>query len=367
VEYFKASAQKAYPLRLTDPEPIKNTAAIWRAVAQFSTIGVFFLLLCTALVLARTVLVPVATGIIIGAMLTPAAERFHKFGVPPVLTSFIFLLLSAAALYLVVSMLATTFADWIGNAQQIAAGVKEKLHVLDRPINALRNLQQSIAPDSAAKGGVNFGMMDLLQPTLTFVTPAIGQVVVFFGTLFFFLLGQEKMRRSLVIRFKDRDDRLRALRIMNDVEHNLTGYLGVVSIIYAVMGVLTSVIAYAVGMPNWWTWGVLAFVLNFVPYLGPLIMVVILFVAGLVNFATLSAAFIAPVLYIGLATLEGHFVTPSILGRKLTLSPMAVFLALVAWTWLWGPVGAFLAVPLLIIAMTVIVHIFPKYESNIPG
>jgi len=88
---------------------------------------------------------------------------------------------------------------------------------------------------------------------------------------------------------------------------------------------------------------------------------------GLITFPTLIHAFIAPVIYLGLATLEGHFVTPSIVGRTLTMNPFMVFLALAFWTYIWGPVGAFLATPLLIVALVALHHIRPKDDVTLPG
>jgi predicted PurR-regulated permease PerM len=90
---------------------------------------------------------------------------------------------------------------------------------------------------------------------------------------------------------------------------------------------------------------VLAFVFNYVPYIGPAVMVFLLFCVGLVIFPSLGYALIAPIFFAALTTIEGHFVTPNIVGRNLSLSPLIVFLALAFWTWLWGPIGAFLATP----------------------
>ena len=110
-----------------------------------------------------------------------------------------------------------------------------------------------------------------------------------------------------------------------------------------------------------------AFFFNFVPYLGALLMEVILLAVGLVTFPTLGHALLAPLLYLAFTTLEGHFVTPAIMGKHLLLNPLTVFLALVFWTWLWGPVGALLAVPILIVTLVAITHIFPKEEPALPG
>jgi predicted PurR-regulated permease PerM len=111
---------------------------------------------------------------------------------------------------------------------------------------------------------------------------------------------------------------------------------------------------------------VLGFVLNFIPYIGPAIMELGMFAVGLASFPSLAHALIAPLLYIGLALVEGQFITPSIVGRRFTLNPLTVFLSLVFWAWLWGPVGAFLAVPILIMGLVTAAHLFPKHEPELP-
>jgi predicted PurR-regulated permease PerM len=157
------------------------------------------------------------------------------------------------------------------------------------------------------------------------------------------------------------------LKIMNDIEHNLTGYLSVVAVINIAVGICGGLAAWVAGLPDPVAWAVLGFILNFIPYIGALIMEVGLFTVGLVTFPTLTHALLAPLLFLAFATLEGHFITPSIIGHRLTLNPLTVFLSLVFWTWLWGPVGAFLAVPLLIMALVVVDHLFPEDEPQLPA
>ncbi|MFL5093119.1 MAG: AI-2E family transporter, partial [Xanthobacteraceae bacterium] len=245
--------------------------------------------------------------------------------------------------------------------------LRERLQVFDRPLAALRDMRNALLP----QGRNNTVQLDvgssLVAPVLTVLTPAVGELIVFFGTLFFFLLGRNEMRSYLVHVFHDRDARLRILRILNDVERELTDYLTVVTVINFLVGCGTAVIAYFAGLPNIAVWAVLAFVLNYIPYLGPLAMNLVLFAVGIVTFPTLGQALVAPACFVAMTTLEGHFITPSIMGRRLTLNPLNVFLALAFWTWLWGPIGAFLAVPLLITTLVALRHAFPKPEINLPS
>ena len=133
------------------------------------------------------------------------------------------------------------------------------------------------------------------------------------------------------------------------------------------LGVVVSAGAYAFGFPSPLLFGILAVVLNYIPYIGAGCMTVILFGIGLVSFPSLGYAIIPPAAFVALATLEGQFITPTVLGRRLTLNPLAVLLALAFWAWIWGPMGAFLAVPLTIVGLVTLHHLFPADESRLPG
>jgi predicted PurR-regulated permease PerM len=139
-----------------------------------------------------------------------------------------------------------------------------------------------------------------------------------------------------------------------------------VTVINFALGLLTAIGASIIGLPNPALWGVLAFLCNFVPYLGPAFVVCVLLAVGLINFPSFGHTLIAPAYYLTLTTLEGHFITPNIVGKRFTLSPLAVFLALVFWTWLWGPIGGFLAVPLLIIVIIIFNNFFSEKDVTLP-
>lgn len=229
-------------------------------------------------------------------------------------------------------------------------------------LGAIRNLLASPA-ELLSKLDVT----SYLQAVVGFVTPALGQLVVFFATLFFFLLERSELRKELVLVFSDQEDRLRALRILNDLEYKLTRYIGIVSVINIVLGIVTGLGAWALGLPNPVLLGVLAFVLNYLPYIGPAVMMLILLVLGILTYPTFGSAFIPPALFVALTTLEGHFITPNIVGQRFTLSPLAVFLCLSFWTWLWGPIGAFLSVPFLIIGLVVLTQLLTRPDADLPG
>jgi predicted PurR-regulated permease PerM len=122
------------------------------------------------------------------------------------------------------------------------------------------------------------------------------------------------------------------------------------------------------GLPSPILWGALAFTLNYIPYVGPAIMYVLLFVIGLLTYPTLLGALTPPAVFMGITLIEGQFLTPAIVGRRvLNLHPMAIFLGIAFWAWLWGPVGAFLATPILIIARVAWAHLYPHQKTDLPG
>jgi predicted PurR-regulated permease PerM len=362
----RAGQRGRMPVLLEEPLSRAALPGVWRVSAQAASIGIFVILLIAALSLARPILLPTASAFVIATMLGPLSARADRHGVPTLVAALVLWLLVVAAFYGLIVLLSTPAVEWIGKAPEIARRIQDKLIVFDRPLEALRDVRAALLPADEAGKGVGFDIMSIITPAVGIVTPAIGQLIIFFGALFFMLLGRNHFRYLTVAFFRERQARLLTLKVMNAVEHHLTGYLSVVAIINVGVGVAAGLVAWAVGLPDPIAWGVLGFVLNFVPYVGALLMELAMFLVGLVTFPTLSHALIAPLMYLAVNIAEGHFITPSVVGRWFTLNPLIVFLSLVFWTWLWGPVGAFLAVPLLIMGLVAVLHLFPKDEPELP-
>jgi predicted PurR-regulated permease PerM len=302
---------------------------------------------------------------VVSMTLAPLIKAGKRHGISPWITAILIVVVAIGMLALAATAMAGPVSEWIGRAPEIGATIKERLSVLEPPLASLRELETAVfggrsgsaqAPEAA----------NVVLPVVAFLTPAAGQLLLFFGTLLFFLAGQLELRNQLVSLFASHEGKLRFLRIMNDIERNLAGYLAVVTVINFVLGAIVAIGAWLIGLPNPVIFGLLAAFLNYIPYVGPAIMVVILFGVGLVSFPSLGHALVAPAALIGLTTLEGHFITPTIVGRRITLNPLVVVLALAFWTWMWGPIGAFLAVPLSIIGLVVVSHLFPADEVKLP-
>jgi predicted PurR-regulated permease PerM len=356
---------RPFQIGARNPAPLEDAAAFWRTMAQMATIVMAVIMFGAFLYVARSLLVPILAALVVSLTLGPLSARAAKAGWPAWLPALAIVLGLGTALYLAVLILADPASELIARSGEIGNIIKDKFSFMERPLLALRELQNAILGGSGLSVDVNRNAV--LENVASTLPPFALQLVLFFATLFFFVFGRLAFRRYVVNLFGSREGRLRALRIVNDVEDNLSVYLITVTAINVGVGLVITALTYAMGFPAPLLWGALAFLLNYIPYVGPGIMHVTLFIIGLLTFPTLLPALIAPALFMTFTFFEGHFLVPAIIGRQLLLHPLAVFLSLAFWAWLWGPVGAFLATPLLIMAVVALDHIYPRARQMLPG
>jgi predicted PurR-regulated permease PerM len=358
--------RKARPaLIIRDPLPVASVNNIWASAGQAASTGIFLLLFGVFLYFGRAILLPVLAAAVLALTLAPLVKATRRLGIPTWVTAVLILLLGFGALSIGAMALARPVSDWLARAPEIGASIKEKLTVLGQPLAALQQLQVTLFGDSGALK-INAPASEVVLPVVAFITPAAGELVLFFTTLLFFLVGQIELRNQAVSLFGSQDSKLRFLKIMRDIERNLAGYLTVVTIVNIGVACVVALGVWLIGFPNPLIFGLLAGLFNYVPYIGPAVMVLVLFGVGLVTFPSLAQAFVAPLGLIALTTLEGHLITPTIIGHRLTLNPLLVFLSLAFWTWMWGPMGALMATPLSIIGLVVVNHLFPAEEVHLP-
>jgi predicted PurR-regulated permease PerM len=364
VEYIHPRREASRAVIISDPHPVQSVGGIWTSLSRAANIGMFLLLFGVVLYFARAILLPIVAAIVVALTLAPLVKWGKRHGISPWITALLVVVCSVGAVGLAVTAMAGPVTEWIGRAPEIWANVKEKLSVLEEPLASLRQLESALFGNegsATASPGPS-----VVLPMVAFVTPAVGELLLFFGTLMFFLVGQFELRARLVSLFAERDAKLRFLKIMNDIEKNLTGDLLVVTVINAGLGVIVALGTFLLGFPNPIIFGLLAALLNYIPYVGPAVMVVVLFSVGLVTFPLLGHALLAPIGFVALTTTEGHFITPTIVGRRMTLNPLLIFLALAFWTWMWGPIGSFLAAPLSIVGLVIFNHLIPDEEGKLP-
>ena len=348
----------------TSDAPFDSVQNTWQSIGIVATTGIFLLMFGVFLYVGRAILMPVLAAAIVAMTFAPLVRRAQRRGIPPWIAAGLIVIAALGALGIAATAMAGPVSEWIARAPEIGATIKERLSVLNQPLASLHELEGTLFGGGAVT--INSSSSNIVLPVVAFLTPAAGELLLFFAAMLFFLVGLGTLRTNLVSMFPTRDAKLRFLKIANDIEHNLASYLTVVTIINAALGAIVAAGAWLLGLPSPVTFGVLAAVLNYVPYVGPAVMVVALFGVSLITFPSLGHALIAPIAFIALTTIEGHLVTPTIVGRRLTLNPLLILLALAFWTWIWGPIGALLAAPFSIIGIVVFNHLFPADDGKLP-
>jgi predicted PurR-regulated permease PerM len=365
VEFLRARREKGEAPGVKDREPLESIEDLWTVAARVATVGIFVLLLGMCLYFCRPVLLPVVAALVIGTTLAPIVKAAARHRISPWATAIALGALLLALAVTAVTLLSRPVSEWIAKAPEFGATIKQKLYVLDRPFAALRELQDVLLPSGKAFA-VEQSQLAIVTPVLSFITPAVVETTLFFVTLIFFLATQIDSRRYMASFFTAREGKLRFIRIANDIEEHLATYVATVTIINFCLGVVVALGAWLFGLPNPIILGLIAMTLNYIPYIGAACTTLILLGVGLVSFPSLGYALVPPAAFVGAATIEGQFITPTVLGHRLTLNPLAVLLALAFWAWLWGPMGAFLAVPLTIVILVTMTHLFPPDESKLP-
>jgi predicted PurR-regulated permease PerM len=342
------------------PPVIRRTEFVALALA-----GLFVIASVTVLYVAKGFFLPVVMAFVTGTMLSPAATFLERRRVPRALGAVLIVMAVTAVVAFIFALIASPVMAWSTRLPELGAQLKDKLHVLDRPLALWQELQTMVG---GSEGLPSFQMpkFEWVQPTLEFLSPTFTEFLLFFATLILFIASWRDLRKALIMTFGDREARLRTLRILNEIEVHLGNYLLTVTVINVGVGVGTGIVCALTGMPNPAGLGALAATLNFIPIIGPIAMFAVLIVVGLIAFPTISGGLMAALAFGGLTFLEGHFITPTIIGRRLSLNALAVFLALAFWTWLWGPMGAFLSSPLLIVGLILKEHLAPADSPQLP-
>jgi predicted PurR-regulated permease PerM len=353
----------------TEPEE-RTTAETWQLIANVSVTGIFALAVLAALYLMRDVAVPVILAWVVANILLPVVTWMEEKGLPRGPSVLLITFAIVAVILTVVALLSLPLTYWLGRATELGALIKGKLQSMAQPLEFLKEILSAIGQATGQGSGTGLHVEEstnIVRGIVGILTPAVTQGILFLGALIFYMIYQKKIKARSVLILPHREARLTALKILSDIERNTTIYFGTFTVVNICLGTLTSILAYMVGLPNPLLWGVLAAVLNYIPYIGPAIMVLVLFLIGLFTFTTISEALAAPLVYIAMTTVEGHFITPTLMGRRMTMNPFAVFLAIGFWTWMWGPIGAFVAVPILMTTIVTFRHLFPPDTRDLPG
>ena len=301
---------------------------------------------------------PVTAALVIAITLVPMLEWFERRGVPSKM---------AAGLCIVIFILLALFAigsivlpaiDWVALIPERIPKVRAALEpVLDLYKAFDRFVERILSQVTVAEQSnriVRLETPNSLSGLLTTSAPHL-LIQLFFALLviFFFLAGWTTMRKKTIVSRGSFEGALTTARVIQQVVDATSIYIGTITLINVTLGALTAAMLWQLGMDSPIMWGGIVAVLNFIPYLGPIGSAMLLFFGGLMTFPDVWAALIPPMIFVGLHMVEANFVTPMIVGKRLTINPLAILVSLSFWSWVWGTTGALLAVPLLIIMKTI--------------
>lgn len=341
----------------------------WQRATQFATVGLFVFATLGCLYLSHSVVVPVLLALVVGTILLPVIELLEKWKLPRPLAVALVALALIATVFVLFTLLSLPLTYWLGRATELGGLIREKLQSFNQPLSMLKELGAAFSQATGGEQGglkVDQSSTNIVGGIFSLVTPAVSQTVLFLFAMVFYLIYQKEIRTGAVFLVHERSKRLMTLRIISDIEDSMTAYFGAFTLVNIGLGIVTALLAYAVGLPNPLLWGVLAAVVNYVPYLGPAIVMATLFFVGLFALPTLPEALVAPAAFVAITTIEGQVIGPAVIGHRLTLNPFSIFLSIAFWTWMWGPIGAFLAVPLLIAGTVVVRHVFLEEKPDLP-
>lgn len=291
-----------------------------------------------ALKLAQSLVAPLVLAAVVGVVLAPIVRRLSHMGIPRAVSASVALLITGVALILLLSALGPVMSGLMEQMPKIEREIRFWMADLTRIIRGVdtigRDIEQTLSEggEEAMKAAMP-GLIDALWMAPNFAA----QMLIFAGSVFFFLLTRD----DIYARFPDRLSRLRS------ADRAVSHYFTTVTLINAGLGVAVFGIMTVLGLPQPMLWGGAAFLLNFILYLGPLIMMVALAIAGLSQFS--GAMVLLPAFAFLLANLaEAQFVTPALVGQRLSINPLGVFVAILFGLWLWGPIGGIVALPVLV-------------------
>jgi predicted PurR-regulated permease PerM len=303
---------------------------------------------------------PVTAALVIAIALVPALEWLERRRVPSPLAAFLCVVLFLAVANAAVAAIVFPASEWVRLLPERIGRIRETLG----PLFDIYADLEAFIDDVARQFGPTPG---LARQTVTVETPnsllqiiatsaPFAAVQMFFAVLviYFFLAGWTRMRKRTIVGRTSFDGAMTTARVIQQVVDATSLYLGTITVVNIGLGAVMALILYMIGMESPFMWGGIVAVLNYIPYLGPIASALLLAVGGLMLFPDPWYAMLPALAFIGVHLVEANIVTPTVVGRRLTINPLMILLALSFWAWVWGTTGALLAVPLLIIFRTVL-------------
>lgn len=323
--------------------------SIRRSLVMLVLLGLFGFVYFT-----KDLLLPILLGFLIALTLSPLIRTAARVGIPHAVSAIALVTVTAIGIAVTVYFSASTVSGWVSDSRQMGIELQQKLAGVTEQLEDVRQATEDMA--DLAGGGDDGPVREIAvqQPTLMSsamsVAANVGATIAVALVLALFLLSSgDLFYIKLVQSFETMTGKKRALNMVYDIERRVSRYLLTITVINACLGLAVGGVMHLLGLKYAYIWGTAAFLLNFLPYLGGMIGVALSGAYAIISFDSFSYALLVPICYFGLTTFEGNILTPLLVGRRLELNTVSVFLTVVVWGWLWGIAGALVAVPFLVI------------------
>ena len=301
---------------------------------------------------------PVTAALVVAIALVPLLEWFERRGIPPKPAAGLCVLIFLFVALFAIGSIVIPASDWV---HQVPSKVPKVRAALEPVFDLYKNLDrfierttQQIAISRSPSRTVEVATPNSMSSLLISSAPHL-LIQLFFALLviFFFLAGWTAMRKKTIVSRGSFEGALTTARVIQQVVDATSTYLGTITLINIGLGALTATALWWLGMPSPVMWGGIVAVANYIPYLGPIVCALLLFLGGLMTYPDIWTAMMPPAVFISFHLVEANFFTPMVVGHRLTISPLSILVSLSFWAWVWGTTGALLAVPLLIIMKTI--------------
>jgi len=323
------------------------------------------LALCVSFWAARDYLLPIAIALVFSVLLAPVCRFLEFLWLPRALAAALSLVFAGFIAWVAFSVIAQPASRLMENAPQMLNRAERHMRELQAPLKPLTDISReveglaSVEPQTPASRTVVVQQPGLASSIMASAQTAVVQTGLVFILSFFLLLTRDEFRIKLIAFQPTMAARVRAARVFRDVGRRVTGYIVTFSAINFCVGAATGLACWQLGLAEPLMWGGLAMLFNFIPFLGPAIMMGLLGFAGLATFDTLPEALFPLMAFVGISFLEANLITPTVMGRRMTLNPLAIIIVVSFWIWLWGPAGGVVALPLLIMFKVICDHTPP--------
>jgi predicted PurR-regulated permease PerM len=322
-------------------------------------VGLFIMASVAAIALARDFLMPITFALLLFFVFVPARRRLSRLGVAPAITAGIVVFGLFFGMISLAWVVSGPAGQLISEMPDIQSALTEKLQRLRGTFETIDSAMTQIeaGPVEADAQTPGFDVATALLDGLYTTPGVLGQMALTLFLLFFLIASGDMLYLKIVQSFDRLHEKRLAYAALREIEEALGSYLGAITIINACLGVAVGLAMWALGMPSPLLFGMLAFSLNFVPYLGALAGVGLATLVALVTFSDVFWPVTVGLTYLALTTIEGQLITPYFVARRLQMNAVVVFLTVALWAWLWSVIGMIIAVPLLVVISVICDHV----------